>query len=263
VVQVVAVVVQVVVVVAAQEDPLQVVHLLLDGHPPQEDHPQEEFLVQVVPGMALRQAQINSRIANAFASVPSVKANSMLSTKSIKSFLSGAYPSSMLSNKPMGPLSTFSKVAPSLPTNKFTKSSTVAKPSIAAKPSAAPSKKQQDVVAATTSLVSAAAHAKSTGYCARYVANAIDKALGTKVTRPASAKDFGKYLEANGYQKVTGPMKVGDVQVYGAIPGHPNGHMQMKTATGFVSDFRQTDMYAGKAYRNTQQVPSNYRYVGK
>ncbi|KAG2382727.1 hypothetical protein C9374_005307 [Naegleria lovaniensis] len=123
-------------------------------------------------------------------------------------------------------------------------------------------KKAQDVIAASTKHVQSNAKKASTGYCARHVANAIDHALGTKHARPVSAKDFGSYLQANGYKAVTGPHQVGDVQVYGAIKGHPNGHMQMKTQNGYISDFKQRDQYAGKAYRESGVQPTNYRFGG-
>lgn len=130
----------------------------------------------------------------------------------------------------------------------------------------APSKNSKDVVTSAMSNVRANAHSKSQGDCAKYTANAIEKSLTGKtytVNRPHSAKDFGSWLNKMGYQKVDGPMKAGDVQIYNSIPGHPDGHMQMLTNDGkFVSDFVQTDMYPGKAYRNSHQVPTNYRYVG-
>ncbi|EFC37494.1 predicted protein [Naegleria gruberi] len=122
------------------------------------------------------------------------------------------------------------------------------------------------VVQSAMSNVRSASHSQSQGKCAKYTANAIEKALTGKtytINRPGSAKDFGSWLQKMGYQKVSGPMQPGDVQIFQAIPGHPDGHMQMLTSGGqFVSDFRQRDMYPGPSYRNTHQVPANYRYVG-
>jgi hypothetical protein len=86
------------------------------------------------------------------------------------------------------------------------------------------------------------------GKCAGYVVSAIEKGLGKSIGRPAptvgsfpSAKDFGPSLTRAGYQAVPNPSqpRVGDVQVIQGVHGHPDGHMQIYTAQGWVSDFNQ------------------------
>lgn len=113
------------------------------------------------------------------------------------------------------------------------------------------------------------------GMCAKYVRQAIE-AGGVKLdpsTRPVSAKDYGPYLEANGFKEVSTDNYVpqaGDVAViqgYPAGPIDPNtgeptykaaddGHIAMYTGDKWGSDFEQTDMWGGPHYR---QIKPDYK----
>lgn len=95
-------------------------------------------------------------------------------------------------------------------------------------------------------IASRRAHTKTTWYCWRYVKDAL-LAAGVIDTRPSSAwaKQAGDELCAkHGFTKlsVRDPMKapVGAVIVYG---GKDAGHVEIRTATGFVSDFTSRTPY--------------------
>ncbi|APR84111.1 Hypothetical protein A7982_09460 [Minicystis rosea] len=101
---------------------------------------------------------------------------------------------------------------------------------------------------------------KSTGYCGRYVQNAI-RAGGTNIPG-ANATDFGPVLEENGFQSVgqATPQK-GDVVVFRGVPGHENGHTAMYNGSQWVSDFKQRNIIVSEAYRNSRYTI--YRPVAK
>lgn len=91
------------------------------------------------------------------------------------------------------------------------------------------------------------AEAKSTGWCARYVREAL-KAGGINVATTKYAKDYGPKLVEAGFTELNvteegyAP-RVGDVAVFDPYEGQPNqaGHMQVFTRSGWVSDFLQKD----------------------
>jgi RHS repeat-associated protein len=106
------------------------------------------------------------------------------------------------------------------------------------------------------------------GFCARYVSHAIDAAGGNSGystnTNPAAGKDAGQMLMNNGFYIVSADAytpQVGDTKVFGALPGHPYGHVETYTTyTGtngklqgqWVSDYLQNNdpppSYASAAY---------------
>jgi hypothetical protein len=100
---------------------------------------------------------------------------------------------------------------------------------------------------------------KAGGNCARAVRTAIEAGTGVKLQRVQSAKDYGNSLVKAGYQPVSGQPRIGDVAIYQAIPNHPDGHMQIYTAKGWVSDFKQRDQYPGPSYRDRQAPMQLYR----
>ena len=84
------------------------------------------------------------------------------------------------------------------------------------------------------------AHSSSTGYCAKYVGDAIES-TGVKLARQASAYMYGQNLINIGYSKVacTGCLP-GDVIVVERTDKHVHGHIEIKGDDGYYySDFRQ------------------------
>jgi hypothetical protein len=127
--------------------------------------------------------------------------------------------------------------------------------------------------------LNAKAHDHSTGYCARYVREAI-QAGGVDVSRPVPpdgmksppARIYGPALEdagfapvASGDQPATYPPQeytpqAGDVAVMQPASHNPDGHMSMYNGKIWVSDFRQRDFWPGNAYRNERPSFVIYRY---
>ncbi len=96
-------------------------------------------------------------------------------------------------------------------------------------------------------------NARSLGYCARYVQNAI-RAGGIAI--PGSdANVFGPVLADNGFESVatnasTGfTPQTGDVVQFDSVAGHPYGHTAMWNGTQWVSDFRQNSIFVAQGYR--------------
>jgi hypothetical protein len=127
------------------------------------------------------------------------------------------------------------------------------------------------------------AEVTSTGYCARYVRQAIEAgglALDSK-TRPVSAKDYGPYLERHGFSKVViesgttyAPVK-GDIVVIDPYPAIKDengrvvhkaqeyGHIQMWDGERWVSDFKQKSkgIYPGTGYELAKPKYAIYRFT--
>jgi hypothetical protein len=111
------------------------------------------------------------------------------------------------------------------------------------------------------------AHGHPTGYCARYVRQAI-QAGGVPFEQPypKSAKDYGAYLEQYHFDKLTptppadySPQK-GDIAVIQPYSDqHPDGHIAMYNCQQWVSDFRQRDFWPGTGYRANQPPYEIYR----
>lgn len=80
----------------------------------------------------------------------------------------------------------------------------------------------------------------SQGYCAKYVADAIDS-TGTHVSRMASAYQYGQNLINIGYKLVScSSTQPGDIYVIDKTSAHVHGHICIKGDDGaFYSDFKQ------------------------
>lgn len=98
------------------------------------------------------------------------------------------------------------------------------------------------------------ANAKSTGFCAKYVANALQSA-GYKFARQASAFMYANGpLASAGFTKIQnkGQYQIGDVMVYGAHGGSGgggvHGHIQIYNGRNWVSDFIQRSVSPGSKY---------------
>ncbi|KAL9643921.1 hypothetical protein ABK040_013330 [Willaertia magna] len=101
---------------------------------------------------------------------------------------------------------------------------------------------------------------RPSGYCARSVRQAIEAATGRSIQRVGSAKDYGPSLINAGFRVVNGQQpQIGDVAIFQSVPGHPHGHMQVYTANGWYSDFKQRDQFPGSAYRNVNAPMTLYR----
>lgn len=94
---------------------------------------------------------------------------------------------------------------------------------------------------------------KSTGYCSRYVFNALDEGDGKKLPRPEKAKDAGLYLLERGFVEVPNSPKhqTGDIRVWQPYPGQPSqaGHIDMYNGKQWVSDFFEQQDMPGRRYR--------------
>ena len=124
------------------------------------------------------------------------------------------------------------------------------------------------------------AASKSTKYCARYTANAIDAGLSAKsdVERPRHAYQFGAYLEANGFVAIPAPETFlkGDVVIIDKFASwsgphkdakkaftmltNPSGHMAIYDGTQWISDFKQRELYPGPDYRYVRPNFTIYRH---
>ena len=94
---------------------------------------------------------------------------------------------------------------------------------------------------AAAAKASARALGKSAGKCARYVREALQSA-GYKFTPQKSAYMYHTkgILASMGFTQMSPdtPEAPGDVIVWGPIPGHPHGHIQIYDGKTWVSDFR-------------------------
>lgn len=106
------------------------------------------------------------------------------------------------------------------------------------------------------------AYDKDCGKCAKFVRKAVEFDLGVKLERAVSAKDYGESYEKVGFKKIFSfpeqdkskylPQS-GDIAI---IQYEPHGHICMfcfyldastgKPFKGWISDFKQRDMYGGK-----------------
>lgn len=105
--------------------------------------------------------------------------------------------------------------------------------------------------------------ASSTHQCATAVRRAL-AAGGTVINpHPRDAKDYGPFLRVNGFRETSlsgyTPRK-GDVAVIQPYAGGSTaGHITMFNGSIWVSDFRQTDMWAGPGYRRDQPSYAIFR----
>lgn len=95
----------------------------------------------------------------------------------------------------------------------------------------------------------AARNAKSTssGYCARYVSNAMEHA-GYKIGRGNADTYIEKCLIPAGFKKIAWgtPPSTGDIVHWSGVPKHKWGHIQIWTGKNWVSDFVQRSIQCWK-----------------
>ena len=102
------------------------------------------------------------------------------------------------------------------------------------------------------------AHKKSTGYCAKYVANALVQA-GFKFTRQGSAYQYHRngILRRMGFRQISsGSHRTGDIYVQDRTSTHKHGHMAMYCGQ-WVSDFFQR---TNQVYSRDRGAIYYYRY---
>ena len=91
------------------------------------------------------------------------------------------------------------------------------------------------------------------GYCARAIREALEAGGLSTTGHPVSACDYDTFLPKIGFHSVDknnySPQK-GDIIVLEAVEGHPNGHIAMYSGSKWISDFVQSDMWGGSAFRN-------------
>ena len=103
-----------------------------------------------------------------------------------------------------------------------------------------------------------AAHQKSTGYCARYVATALEKA-GFRFQRQGSAYQYHSngILRRLGFRQIgRGNHRTGDVYVQDKTRSHKHGHIAMYCGK-WISDFFQR---SDQVYRSDAGAIHYYRY---
>ena len=108
------------------------------------------------------------------------------------------------------------------------------------------------------------AHAKSTGYCARYVRWALEAGGIDTSGHPSVAKKYGTLLEKRGFSEVKNydvkrPV-AGDIAVFQQRYSGHAGHIQMYDGTRWISDFKQNHFLPGSSYKGVQYKV--YRYTG-
>lgn len=102
----------------------------------------------------------------------------------------------------------------------------------------------------------ASANGTPTGYCARYVRQALAAGGLTSfdTNHPAAAKDYGPYLEKAGFSTVNQSgytPQAGDVIVYQPTSASSQyGHIQMYDGKNWVSDWKQPRMVPGASYQS-------------
>ncbi|CCP05883.1 hypothetical protein BN440_0832 [Erwinia amylovora MR1] len=119
------------------------------------------------------------------------------------------------------------------------------------------------------------AESSSTGYCARYVKNAINAGGDISSWPPiVSAKDYGPALVERGFEVITAPgsfvagdvviiqgIKISDFPVGEIKKDHPHGHMAMFNGQQWVSDCQQNNgYYPGGDYRRAKPSFAFYRH---
>ncbi|MDU7483337.1 MAG: hypothetical protein E7K90_18385 [Hafnia alvei] len=97
--------------------------------------------------------------------------------------------------------------------------------------------------------------------CAEYTREAIE-AGGIRLNHHLDAKDYGDSLTYAGFVDVTGSEpEYGDIVVIQPYVGrNSSGHMAMFNGRGWVSDFKQHDLYPGSGYRKNHPPYKLYRY---
>lgn len=105
------------------------------------------------------------------------------------------------------------------------------------------------------------------GKCAKYVRQAL-QAAGAQIQQfAASGKDFGPVVLQLGFHEITvenpdtSQFIKGDVMVMEPYSGgNPHGHVAGFDGSKWISDFIQTDFWAGPGYRAERPGYVVYRY---
>ena len=121
------------------------------------------------------------------------------------------------------------------------------------------------VSAAQYATKAASANSTSTGYCARYVANALEFGGNFKFQRQSSAYMYNGVLPGLGFKAypASEPAKVGDVIVYGKCAAHRHGHIQIWNGKNWVSDWVQRRGVPYRAGYDPDQTITLYRFSEK
>jgi type VI secretion system secreted protein VgrG len=119
-----------------------------------------------------------------------------------------------------------------------------------------------DIDAAVKYLVKNAG-GSSTGRCATYVREAMEAGGLDLTSRPLSAKDYGPYLQARGFTRLSQtayqPTKGDVVVIQNYKGGDIHGHIAMYDGTRWISDFVQRDFWGGPGYRTKTPPYAVYR----
>lgn len=111
-------------------------------------------------------------------------------------------------------------------------------------------------------------HPSARPQCAKWTRQAIE-AGGILLKRHESAKDYGNSLRAGGFLPIPSFIQpfAGDVVVIeGFVVGndhHPDGHMAMFDGKVWISDFEQTDIYPGSAYKRHRPRYTIWRHFSQ
>ena len=94
---------------------------------------------------------------------------------------------------------------------------------------------------------------KKCGKCAQAVRIALEAGGLNTINHPVPAYEYKDFLPKLGFKAVDAssysPRK-GDIIVIAPIEGHSSGHIAMYSGSKWISDFVQSDMWGGSAYRN-------------
>ncbi len=102
-------------------------------------------------------------------------------------------------------------------------------------------------------------------HCSHHVFDALEKGGLLVAARPRSAKDGGPVLIAMGFKNigtVAYTPETGDVAVFQAITGHPDGHIEIYDGKekAWVSSFVQDGFYPAHSYEHARAGYAIYRY---
>lgn len=108
------------------------------------------------------------------------------------------------------------------------------------------------------------ARPRSTGFCAKYVREAIEAGGLINLIRQNSAKNYGPSLRIAGFTEYSsmppGGYKAGDIAVIQSPnSNHPHGHIQMYSGNRWISDFVQKNFWPGSIYQTQKPSFKIYR----
>lgn len=90
------------------------------------------------------------------------------------------------------------------------------------------------------------------GKCATFVRRALEAGGLSTAGHPASAKDYGPFLERHGFTRLAGagyvPM-VGDIAVMPGNDSSADGHVEGWDGRNWISDFVQNAIQPGPSFR--------------